>query len=778
VLLVATAAAAGEEGASRKARHIVATPPATVVTTPVPDRQGVPSRARKANRVLGLLANPGELSAVHATSDGLSHCVDCHELGGGVKDEKCLVCHAPIAARVKAKRGLHGRTDKQCHTCHTEHEGREKKISVLDPDRFDHQKDAGYPLTGSHHDTSCAACHGRRHTASGRPTHLGLERACSACHDDPHAGQFNQLGATDSVTGVCANCHTTDGWRRLRFDHDTTRFKISGGHKGRPCVACHRQGRLHDNPRNCDACHTSPHGSQFDAVVKRAKAEGDPCRLCHRTTRWNALRFDHGKTRFKITGGHKEATCLQCHRDGTFQDNPRACTACHVNRHGVEFNQRIAKESATQPPGEACLACHTTATWRVAKFDHDKTDFKLTGAHKEAACAKCHRDTSFDERDTACLTCHTTWHDNRLHLAGTDAKGKERCLSCHTTTTWRVAKFDHDKTDFKLTGAHKKTPCTQCHGQTTFSRDQVACGDCHRDPHDRQFARRKSDHPAATACLDCHTTEAWLPSTYDHQHEGYQVSATLRTHVRKHEKQPTCLRCHALGGFARDRFTCTSCHRNGHAGRLSDNCRACHQIDSWSIDLDRHEELDFKLEGRHREIACDACHTDGIGFGHLDPSCSACHQDRHGGSFGDSKSCADCHSQEDWQAEIGLRDTDGSKVFFDHAATGFPLEGAHAHVACGDCHLNGQFTGNDGRCYTCHWQRSQDDVWSLQIGNECGDCHTPSGWTPARWDHTEAPADYRLEGAHARAACLDCHAGYQARGTDRDCFTCHQGDLR
>ncbi|RMF83644.1 MAG: hypothetical protein D6739_06960, partial [Nitrospirae bacterium] len=78
-------AAAGEPEARRQ---IVETPPDRVVSVEAPASPDASPRAtaRKANRVLGLLANPGELTAAHAASDGLSHCVDCHVLGGGVKD--------------------------------------------------------------------------------------------------------------------------------------------------------------------------------------------------------------------------------------------------------------------------------------------------------------------------------------------------------------------------------------------------------------------------------------------------------------------------------------------------------------------------------------------------------------------------------------------------------------------------------------------------------------------------------------------------------------------
>lgn len=77
--------------------------------------------------------------------------------------------------------------------------------------------------------------------------------------------------------------------------------------------------------------------------------------------------------------------------------------------------------------------------------------------------------------------------------------------------------------------------------------------------------------------------------------------------------------------------------------------------------------------------------------------------------------------------------------------------------------------------------------WGLQQGTvpphqtfpgDCGVCHVGEGWKTVRkdlsFDH-EKEAGYRLEGAHARAACLRCHndrgpvTAYAARG----CRGCH-----
>ncbi|RMF87154.1 MAG: hypothetical protein D6739_02170, partial [Nitrospirae bacterium] len=82
--------------------------------------------------------------------------------------------------------------------------------------------------------------------------------------------------------------------------------------------------------------------------------------------------------------------------------------------------------------------------------------------------------------------------------------------------------------------------------------------------------------------------------------------------------------------------------------------------------------------------------------------------------------------------------------------------------------------GTPTDCYTCHWSRSQDDVWRLQIGSDCGQCHNTSGWgVNVAWAHTDPPANYPLEGLHAQQPCLTCHPNYQAQGTAPDCWGCH-----
>ncbi|MGZ5497295.1 MAG: cytochrome c3 family protein [Candidatus Aminicenantales bacterium] len=115
-----------------------------------------------------------------------------------------------------------------------------------------------------------------------------------------------------------------------------------------------------------------------------------------------------------------------------------------------------------------------------------------------------------------------------------------------------------------------------------------------------------------------------------------------------------------------------------------------------------------------------------------------------------------------------------------HDRTNFPLTGKHRTLACRECHINLVFEGTPTDCEVCHWQRRQDDRYSLRLGTRCADCHTPQSWKkvdPALWSH-ETNVGYKLEGVHRTLDCEACHgsAGFTARSPD--CLSCHESDYR
>ena len=71
----------------------------------------------------------------------------------------------------------------------------------------------------------------------------------------------------------------------------------------------------------------------------------------------------------------------------------------------------------------------------------------------------------------------------------------------------------------------------------------------------------------------------------------------------------------------------------------------------------------------------------------------------------------------------------------DHS--GYPLEGAHADIACESCHTDGEYKGTARECVDCH-QTPVSGIYAAHFAGECVDCHTLEDWTPYQFDHLVA----------------------------------------
>ncbi len=115
-----------------------------------------------------------------------------------------------------------------------------------------------------------------------------------------------------------------------------------------------------------------------------------------------------------------------------------------------------------------------------------------------------------------------------------------------------------------------------------------------------------------------------------------------------------------------------------------------------------------------------------------------------------------------------------------HDRTNFPLQGKHRTLSCRDCHINNVFEGTPPACEVCHWERRQDDRYSLRLGIRCGECHTPQSWKkidPGRWNH-ETEAGFRLEGTHRALDCEACHGTGGFQELPPACYSCHAEDYQ
>jgi hypothetical protein len=112
-----------------------------------------------------------------------------------------------------------------------------------------------------------------------------------------------------------------------------------------------------------------------------------------------------------------------------------------------------------------------------------------------------------------------------------------------------------------------------------------------------------------------------------------------------------------------------------------------------------------------------------------------------------------------------------------HNGTTFPLEGRHRTVACEACHLRGVYKGTPNTCFECHWVRRQDDKYRTRLGEKCEQCHRPTAWSAARWDHG-AITGMPLNGAHRTIGCESCHKGGSFKTTNVACLSCHEREYR
>src|SRR3989304_909475 len=64
-------------------------------------------------RTIGNFLSPGPLSNLHKEWEGVNNCTRCHNLVGGITNEKCLQCHKEVRASLSNRWGYHFRSRTQ-----------------------------------------------------------------------------------------------------------------------------------------------------------------------------------------------------------------------------------------------------------------------------------------------------------------------------------------------------------------------------------------------------------------------------------------------------------------------------------------------------------------------------------------------------------------------------------------------------------------------------------------------------------------------------------------
>jgi hypothetical protein len=524
------------------------------------------------------------------------------------------------------------------------------------------------------------------------------------------------------------------------------------------------------------------------------------------------------------------ARCEQCHREGQGVDAQR-CTSCHA-AIGAQRAAGTGLHGALEPALLArCEACHSEHhgdelpllaphAWAragvpdAARYDHRDVPFALTGAHEALPCARCHRDAEaaapppggrFLGLSQRCTTCHDDAH--------ADAFGGD-CASCHgQQQEWRaVPHFAHDA--LALSGAHARTACARCH-EAGSGRAVAAlraapgalqartCAGCHADPHGAGATVAALRLPAAATadCTRCHDASVWREHCFNaaaHAAAGYPL---LGAHTRA-----GCAACHGDAeraprwrGAAPAADDCASCHEHPHGAPLlaaAASCAPCHGAADASfgdgrITAAQHAALGFALAPPHGDVACTSCHAGDARAqrfpGRSADDCRACHRDPHAGQFAHEarwQQCTGCHASTHFRPHaFGVA---------AHAATGFPLDGAHGAVGCDRCHADvrggvRRFHGTPRACASCHRDPHAGTFdrpgrpRTVDGRDGCARCHDTNAFAPvASFDHARWTG-HALDGAHRALACDACHApggggpgmARLGRAAGTACAACH-----
>ncbi|HLP17385.1 MAG TPA: cytochrome c3 family protein, partial [Bacteroidota bacterium] len=277
----------------------------------------------------------------------------------------------------------------------------------------------------------------------------------------------------------CTDCHTTASWKELatpmRFNHSETSFPLNGQHSLTACTKCHTGKKFSGTPTRCMDCHRK----DFDRVPTPNHKIGNfsyDCMTCHTMKGWLPSVFQHSKTNFQLAGAHEAVDCASCHVNNKFAGLSRDCFACHQ----PAYDRTMLPNHKTGQLSHECVTCHTMNSWKPSTFDHQKTSFALSGAHQTADCASCHANGRFKGTAKDCYSCHTTDYSKSVQPNHVTAQLSHDCTMCHSTTVFKPALFDHQKTKFPLSGAHRNTECASCHKSGHFADLQTDCYSCHQ----------------------------------------------------------------------------------------------------------------------------------------------------------------------------------------------------------------------------------------------------------------------------------------------------------
>jgi DmsE family decaheme c-type cytochrome len=194
---------------------------------------------------------------------------------------QCLTCHAGGTQHMNAINSVHSKNDVSCTSCHSPHHAETKEFLLV----------KAQPAL-------CYSCHLDKKAQFAMPFHHRVDEGliqCSDCHNVHGTVGPKQVRASSTQDAICFTCHI-DKQGPFVYEHSTV--KVDG----------------------CQSCHV-PHGGPNPHMLKLSNVNL-LCLQCHTTSFSSAP----GAPSF-----HNQSTFFQ------------ACTLCHVEIHGSNFDATFFK---------------------------------------------------------------------------------------------------------------------------------------------------------------------------------------------------------------------------------------------------------------------------------------------------------------------------------------------------------------------------------------------------------------------------------------------------
>ncbi len=535
---------------------------------------------------------------------------------------------------------------------------------------FDHSL-TSFPLAGQHQAVECRKCHVDLVFSNAKTT-------CISCHKDMHQQTVGQ---------DCERCHTPRTWivTNITEVHRKTRFPLNGQHAQIDCYQCHKSAsllRFEPMGAECADCHSATFSATTNPSHVVSKFPKD-CFLCHDEKGWQPAKFNHNtNTAFPLTGSHIGVDCFSCHSGG-YVGTATDCASCHTKN----YEATTAPVHAAAKFSKDCITCHTPASWTSSNFNHNTgTTFPLTGGHTGIACISCHS-KGYAGTSTDCVSCHLANYNATKEPSHVTAKFPTDCKSCHTSMAWKPSTFNHTtSTTFPLTGSHIGVNCIDCHAKG-YAGTASDCVSCHLTNYNATTNPSHVTAKYSTACKTCHSSVAWVPSTFNHN-----TSTTFPLtggHIGV-----ACISCHSKG-YAGTSTLCESCHLANYnatttpshsVAKFPTDCKTCHTPVAWQPSSFNHNTgTTFPLTGGHIGVTCISCHSKG--YVGISTDCYSCHAAKYNATTNPAHAaakfpttCLSCHTQAGW-----------SPSTYNHDTQFFPIySGKHKGVwtLCSECHTN------------------------------------------------------------------------------------------